>query len=58
MEISQAFAGETGAAVEVGGVGQRREVIVQRHASSCLHIQRTVAEASCVGLKDERYVFC
>lgn len=28
IEISQAFAGEAGAAVEAGDVGQRRKVIV------------------------------
>lgn len=52
MEVSQAFAGETGAAVEAGDVGQRREVIVQQRASSRRHVQRTVTETSCVGLED------
>lgn len=59
MEISQAFVGEAGAAVEAADVGQRREVIVQQRAFSCLHIQRTVTETSCVGLEDgeEHIVF-
>lgn len=52
VEISEAFAGEAGAAVEAGDVGQRREVIVQQRSSSRLHVQRTVTETSCVGLED------
>lgn len=52
VEVSQAFAGEAGAAVEAGDVGQRREVIVQRRSPCCLHVQHTVTQASCVGLED------
>lgn len=59
VEISEAFAGEAGAAVEGSDVGQRREVIVQQNAPSCLHVQCAVTETSCVGLKDREYcVFC
>lgn len=38
--------------MEAGDVGQRREVIVQQCSSFRLHVQRTVAQTSCVGLED------
>lgn len=53
VEIPQTFAGEAGAAVEAGDVSQRREVVVQQRSLPCVHVQRTVTETSCVGLKGE-----
>lgn len=38
LEISQAFVGEAGTALEAGDIGQRREVIVQELSSFRLHI--------------------
>lgn len=51
LEISQAFVGEAGTALEAGDIGQRREVIVQELSSCRLYVQRTVAVTSCVGLQ-------
>lgn len=50
LEIFQAFAGEAGAALDAGDVGQRREVVVQQSSTSGLHVQGTVADTSWVGL--------
>lgn len=41
MEISQASVGEAGAALEAGGIRQRREIIVQQLSSCRLHVQHT-----------------
>lgn len=53
LEISQAFAGKAGAAVEPSDIGQRREIIAQQSSSSRLHVQCTVTEARGVGLEEE-----
>lgn len=51
MEISQAFVGEAGAALEAGDIRQRREVILQQLSSSRPHVQHTATVTSCVGLE-------
>lgn len=55
MEISEAFAGEAGAAAEAGDIGQSREVIVQQFSLCCLHIQCTVTATDCVILHTFRH---
>lgn len=53
MEVPQAFAGEAGAAMDAGDVGQRREIVVQQCSFACAQIQYAVTETSCIGLKDK-----
>lgn len=51
LEISQAFGGEAGAALEAGDIDQRREVVVQRGSSCRLYFQHTVTKTSCLCLE-------
>lgn len=53
MEIAQAFAGEARAAVEVGDIRQRGEVVVEPGPSCRLNIQFTVTDTCCVSLQNE-----
>lgn len=50
MEISQAFVGEAGAALEAGDVGQSREVVVHSLSFCGQHVQIAVAAAGSVSL--------
>lgn len=50
MEVSQAFVGEAGAALESSDVGQSGKVIVQPLSSCGLHVQCAAAVAGSVGL--------
>lgn len=55
MEIPQAFVGEAGAALEAGGVGQSREVIVHSLSFCGQHVHSAVAAADSVSLQAQTH---